>query len=104
MAALTNLLAEDVTFWGDGGGKVPGAATHPITGREAVARFLLETGRAVWQLLPQEIQVELAAVNGQPALITRVGSHPHSVLTIEVEAGQIRTIRLIGNPEKLTHV
>lgn len=104
MAALTNLLAEDVTFWGDGGGKVPGAAMHPITGREDVAHFLLETGRAVWQSLPQEIQVELATVNGQPALITRAGSHPHSVLTIEVEAGQIRTIRLIGNPEKLTHV
>ncbi|HCI82733.1 MAG TPA: RNA polymerase sigma-70 factor [Ktedonobacter sp.] len=104
MAALTNLLAEDVTFWGDGGGKVPGAAMHPITGREDVAHFLLETGRAVWQSLLQEIQVELATVNGQPALITRAGSHPHSVLTIEVEAGQIRTIRLIGNPEKLTHV
>ena len=104
MAALTNLLTEDVTFWGDGGGKVPGAATHPITGRAAVVGFLLETGRAVWQSLPQEIQVELATVNGQPALITRAGSHPHSVLTIEVEAGQIRTIRLIGNPEKLTHV
>jgi hypothetical protein len=48
--------------------------------------------------------VELAAVNGQPALITRAGSRPLVVLTIEVEAGQIRTIRLVDNPEKLTHV
>lgn len=99
-----NLLAEEVTFWGDGGGKVSGAATHPITGREAVTRFLLETGSVVWQSLPQGFQMELAAVNGQPALITRAGSRPLSVLTIEVEAGQIRTIRLVGNPEKLTHV
>ena len=104
MAALMNLLAEEVTFWGDGGGKVPGAATHPITGREAMARFLLETGSVVWKSLPQGSQMELAAFNGQPALIMRAGSRPLSVLTIEVEAGQIRTIRLVGNPEKLTHV
>ena len=104
MVALMNLLAEEVTFWGDGGGKVKGAATQPITGREAVARFLLEIGRVVWQSLPQGAQMELAAVNGQPALITRAGSRPLSVLTIEVEAGKIRTIRLVGNPEKLTHV
>jgi len=104
MAALMNLLAEDVTFWGDGGGKVAGAATQPIIGREAVTRFLLETGRAVWQSLPQGFQMELAAVNGQPALITRAGERALSVLTIEVEAGQIRTIRIVANPEKLTHV
>jgi RNA polymerase sigma-70 factor (ECF subfamily) len=104
MTALMNLLAESVTFWGDGDGKVKGAATHPITGREAVARFLRETGSVVWRSLPQGFQMELAAVNGQPALITRTGSRALSVLTIEVEAGQIRTIRLVANPEKLTHV
>lgn len=99
-----NLLAEEITFWGDGGGKVKGAARQPITGREAVARFLLETGSVLWRSLPQGAQGELAAVNGQPALITRAGSRPLSVLTIEVEAGQIRTIRIVSNPEKLTHV
>ncbi|MGZ3618477.1 MAG: RNA polymerase sigma factor SigJ, partial [Ktedonobacteraceae bacterium] len=41
MSSLMNLLAEDVTFWGDGGGKVKGAATRPISGRVAVARFFL---------------------------------------------------------------
>ncbi len=39
MAPLMNLLAEDVTLWVDSGGKVKGAATHPIHGRDAVARF-----------------------------------------------------------------
>jgi RNA polymerase sigma-70 factor (ECF subfamily) len=102
--ALMNLLAESVTFWGDGGGKVPGAATHPITGREAVARFFLETGSVFRRSLPQGSHVELAEVNGQPALITRAGSRPLSVLTIEVEAEHIRTIRVVANPEKLSHV
>lgn len=104
MDALMSLLAEAVTFWADRGSNIPGAAMQPITGREVVARFLLETGSGVWRSLPQGSQVELAAVNGQPALITRAGSRPLAVLTIEVEARQIRTIRLVVNPEKLTHV
>lgn len=104
MATLMNLLAEEVTLWGDSGGKIPGAATQPINGRETVLRFLQETGKVAWRSLPQGTHVELAAVNGQPALITRAGSRPLSVLTIEVEAGQILTIRIVGNPEKLTHV
>ena len=36
MPALMNLLAEDVTLWVDSGGKVKGAATRPIAGRDAV--------------------------------------------------------------------
>ena len=104
MTALMNLLAEEVTFWGDGGGKVKGAATHPIAGRLAVARFFLETGSLFRSALPGDSRVELAEVNRQPALIIRAGARAFSVLTIEVEAGHIRTIRVIANPEKLTHV
>jgi RNA polymerase sigma-70 factor, ECF subfamily len=40
MTALMNLLAEDVTFWADGGGKVKGVATHQLSGRNMVASFL----------------------------------------------------------------
>jgi RNA polymerase sigma-70 factor (ECF subfamily) len=104
MTALMNLLAEDVTFWGDGGGKVKGAATHPVTGRLAVARFFLETGNLFRRSLPKDARVELAEVNRQPALIIRAGERAFSVLTIEVEAGHIQTIRVVANPEKLAHV
>jgi RNA polymerase sigma-70 factor (ECF subfamily) len=104
MTALMNLLAEDVTFWGDGGGKVKGAATHPIAGRLAVARFLLGTWNVFRRSLPEGSRVELAEVNRQPALITRAGDRAFAVLTIEVDAQQIRTIRIIANPEKLAHV
>ena len=104
MTALMNLLAEDVIFWGDGGGKVKGAATHPIAGRLAVARFLLGTWNVFRRSLPEGSRVELAEVNRQPALITRAGDRAFSVMTIEVDAQQIRTIRIIANPEKLAHV
>lgn len=100
MAPLMNLLSENVTLWADGGGKVKQAALHPIRGRDAVARFSLGTKR-FW---PANSRVELEEVNGQAALIIRTGDHVFSVLTIEVEQGQIQAIRIIANPEKLTRI
>src|SRR6266852_4791045 len=100
MPALMNLLAEDVTLWVDSGGKVKGAATRPIHGRNAVARFALGTRR----FLPEGARVELAEVNGQPALIFRAGDRAYLVLTIEMEAQRIQTVRVMVNPEKLARV
>ena len=104
MTALMNLLAEDVTFWADGGGKVKGAALHQMAGRDAVARFILASTPIFRRTLPEGSRVELTEVNGQPALITRAGDRAFAVLTIEVEAQRIKTIRNIVNPDKLMHV
>jgi RNA polymerase sigma-70 factor, ECF subfamily len=104
MTALMNLLTEDVTFWADGGGKVKGAATRPLAGRVAVARFLLGAESVFRRSLPGGSRVELTEVNRQPALVVRAGEKAFGVLTIEVEAQQIQTIRIIANPEKLAHV
>jgi RNA polymerase sigma-70 factor, ECF subfamily len=101
MTPLMGMLAEEVTMWTDGGGKVKGAATRPITGREAVARFSLAASE---RFLPEGARVELAEVNGQPGLIIRVGERASRVMTIEVEAQQIRAIRIIANPEKLARI
>ena len=100
MHTLMDLLAEEVTLWADGGGKIKQAALRPITGRDAVARFSLGT-RRFW---PENSRVEMAEVNGQPTMIIRTGGRVFSVLTIEVEAEQIRAIRIIVNPEKLAKV
>src|SRR6266536_6488230 len=100
MPTLMNLLAEDVTLWVDSGGRVKGAATRPISGRDAVARFSLGTRR----FLPEGARVELAAVNGQLALIFRAGDRAYLVLAIEVEAQRIQAIRIVVNPEKLARV
>src|SRR2546430_2788012 len=98
--ALMNLLSENVTLWADGGGKIKQAALRPIRGRDAVARFSLGTKR-FW---PENSRVELEEVNGQAALIVRAGGQVFSVLTIDVEQGQIQAIRIIANPEKLARV
>ena len=100
MNTLTDLLAEEATLWADAGGKLKQAALRPIIGRDAVARFCLGT-RRFW---PENARVELEEVNGQAALIIRTGDQVFSVLSIEVEAEHIQTIRIIANPEKLTRV
>jgi hypothetical protein len=69
-----------------------------------VARFLLEAGSIFRSTLPEDAQGELAEVNRQPALVIRAGAQAFLVLTIEVAAGQIRTIHAIANLEKLAHV
>src|SRR5579872_6007754 len=97
MTTLVNLLAEDVTFWADGGGKVKGVATRQIFGREAVARFALDNSLIFRNSLPTDSRGELAEVNGQPALITRSGNKALAVLTIDVEGQHIRAIRFIAN-------
>jgi RNA polymerase sigma-70 factor (ECF subfamily) len=100
MESLTSMLAEQVTLWADGGGKARGAATRPVWGRDAVMRFILGT-RRFW---PVDARVEIEEVNGQAALVVHVGDRAFSVLTIEAEQGQIQTIRILANPEKLTRV
>ncbi|HZC04860.1 MAG TPA: RNA polymerase sigma-70 factor [Ktedonobacterales bacterium] len=100
MTPLMNLLAEDVTLWADGGGKVKQAARRPIHGRDAVARFSLGTKR-FW---PANARIELAEVNGQAAFVVRTDEGAFAVLTIEVEQGQIQAIRIIANPEKLARI
>ena len=100
MAALTGMLAEEVTLWADGGGKVKGAATRPVFGSAAVARFLVGT-RRFW---PEGAHAELREVNGQTAAIIYAGDHAFSILTIEEDAGHIQAIRIVANPEKLARI
>ena len=100
MHGLMTMLADDVTLWADGAGKIRGAATRPIAGREAVARFSVSSLR----FLPEGYTSEFAEVNGQPSVIIRAGGHVISVITIEVVGQRIRAVRVIANPDKLGHV
>lgn len=95
---LMAMLAEDVELWVDGGGKIRGAASRPIFGRNAVAQFVLGANRS---FLPKDYVIEQSEVNGNPALIARSDGHAYVVLTIDIGDGRIQAIRLIANPDKL---
>ena len=101
MDGLMNLLAEDVVFWSDGGGKAT-AAIHPIHAPVQVAKFLL----GIRRLAPDDAQVAVENINGQPAVILMDGAGtPLNVITIEMNADQrIQTIRVLGNPDKMSYL
>lgn len=99
---LTALLADDVTMWADGGGKIPGAALRPLHGAANVARFLIGVTA---RLTPPGARLAVVNVNGKPTLLVqRADGTPFVVVSIEVDGSHIRTVWAIGNPDKLTAV
>jgi RNA polymerase sigma-70 factor (ECF subfamily) len=97
---LMSLLAEDVTVWSDSGGKVSGAARHPIQGRDKVARAVI----AMLSHAPEGTTLDVIEANGLPALLIRINGQIAVVITVEVEGDLIRAARSIANPDKLAHL
>jgi RNA polymerase sigma-70 factor (TIGR02957 family) len=99
--ALEQILAEDVTFHADGGGKAP-AVAHPVRGRVQVARFVLglvrHAGTHGWRM-------QRVLVNGGPgAQVLDDHGTLVAVLAVHVADGQVRSLYNVLNPEKLGHV
>jgi RNA polymerase sigma-70 factor (TIGR02957 family) len=101
VAALEEVLAEDVTFQGDGGGRAP-AVAHPVTGRRQVARFLRGIMRQGARLGLRYDRVE---VNGQPGVCAvDPDGRVVAVLALDVVDGHVQALHNVLNPEKLTHL
>jgi RNA polymerase sigma-70 factor, ECF subfamily len=98
LEGLVALLAEDITLWGDGGGKVPGAALKPVHGAKSVARAALGFRQRV---VLQEIDVRPTRINGQAGFIAYLSGRPFSALIFDIRRGRIQTIYAVGNPDKL---
>jgi RNA polymerase sigma-70 factor (ECF subfamily) len=104
-AGLTSVLAEDIGFWSDGGGKVL-AARRPIFGRDQVVSLLLgfrRTAPAVGVPL-ESVTLDIVEVNGEPAMLLRVAGRLDGVYVMAVEEGAITAIRVVRNPDKLTYI
>ena len=101
-AALIEVLAVDVTFYSDGGGKVA-AVPRPVQGAARVAQVLLGFAKLY---APASIEVTTRAVNGLPGFIVR-SSNGTLIQTIALEpseSGQIQAIYVQRNPDKLRHL
>jgi RNA polymerase sigma-70 factor (ECF subfamily) len=98
MDGLLALLAEDITLWADGGGKVPGAALKPVHGATSVARLAIG---AVRRFVPAGSVIRPAEINGEPGFIAYVAGQPLAALVLAIREGRIHTIYAIGNPDKL---
>ena len=101
MEALLGMLAPDVVFHGDGGGKAQ-AIGRPLVGRDRVVRLLLGIFRRARVV---DVSLRLAWINGQPgAVVYDAEDRVISVLGLEVADGVVQAIRSVVNPDKLGHL
>jgi len=102
LAGLEALLAHDVEMTGDGGGKVP-AIKKSLRGRSRVARRLAVFIPTVTRL--PGVVLRPVDVNGGPgALLLDGQKRLIGVWALDVTDSQIRSISVIVNPDKLTHL
>jgi RNA polymerase sigma-70 factor, ECF subfamily len=92
---LMKLLADDVVFYGDGGGKGP-AIAKPLYGRQRVVPFVLSLLKLVKRM---DLVLEPTEVNGEPGAVSRApdGSIV-SVMSMQIADGQIVSVRSVVNP------
>ncbi len=101
LAELEQLLAEDVAFYGDGGGNAA-AVRCPVLGRTQVARFLLGIAR---QAVRERAVFQPVEVNGEPGgRIIDANGQIYGVLALEIDGDHIVAIRNVINPDKLRHL
>jgi len=99
LQSLLDVLAPDVVALSDGGG-VRQALPRPMVGAEKVARLLA----AHFKVLGGRETVQLAPVNGYPALITRLDGEIDSVVAVRIDDGRVTGLYVVRNPAKLSRV
>ena len=97
---LIALMAEDITFWSDGGGQAT-AAHHPLQGCRKVARFLIAIRRS--RLIPM-LHPQIVQINDQPGIVNVVEGNTQSTFSFEFSDQIIQSIFAVVNPEKLKGV
>ncbi len=100
IGSLLALLSNEIVLYADGGGKAA-AVPNRIYGRDHVARFVIG---AIRKFVPQQRVTRVVGVNGQIGLVSYFEGRPGSVITFGVEAGLIRNIYIVSNPEQLARL
>jgi RNA polymerase sigma-70 factor (TIGR02957 family) len=96
---LVELLAEDVAFYGDGGGKAT-AVARPVVGAEAVIRLLAGFLRAGTR---RRATAEVVEFNGEPGMAVYEDGRLIALWSFEASGGGLQAIRGVVNPDKLRH-
>ena len=52
----------------------------------------------------ESVTLDIAEVNGEPAMVLRVAGRLNGVYVMAVEDGAIAAIRVVRNPDKLTYI
>ena len=97
---LLDLLAKDVVFVSDGGGKAK-AFLKPVHGAEAIARPMINATR---KFRTETQEIKHALINGLPGFVTFEGVRAVRVMAFGILGGRIQSIFVISNPDKLGHL
>lgn len=101
MSALRGLLADDVSVYSDGGGKVH-AGLRPILGIEDVMKL---HGSLARFFAKEMSRVERwGMINGLPGFVTREPGGVLQTTALAIEDGKIIGIYIMRNPDKLRHL
>ncbi|MEH6437447.1 sigma-70 family RNA polymerase sigma factor, partial [Massilia sp. DD77] len=100
LGQLKQLLADDVVFYADGGGK-RNSSINPIVGLDKVSRFLGALAGKGWvaaQVLCDTL------IDGLPGQVTVENDALLQTLAVEIDGGKIKAIYVTRNPDKLGHL
>jgi RNA polymerase sigma-70 factor, ECF subfamily len=96
---LIDLLAQEVTKWADGGGKVS-AARRPLYGREKALQLL----RGLTRLYYSHVRISVAEINGTVGMLMWLDDLLVGVTAFEIRDNQISEIYDMLNPDKLAYI
>jgi RNA polymerase sigma-70 factor (ECF subfamily) len=99
-AALAGLLADDVVYYSDAGGRAT-SALRPIAGRDKVVRLITGLSR---KGLATIRKIRATQINGSPGFIVERTGGEILTMAFDFRDGQIANIYLTMNPDKLRHL
>lgn len=99
-AALVSLFAEDATLTADSGGKVT-AARKILVGRRKIVNLFYHLGRRTKAASAGALDLRIVSLNGELGMVTVLFGQMFSAAAFEIEAGKIRSIYNVMNPDKL---
>jgi RNA polymerase sigma-70 factor (ECF subfamily) len=99
--ALGKLLARDVSFQSDGGGKRP-ALPRVIVGSDEVAGLLGAIASTYLATTPTKL-VRYTFINGLPGFVTEEADGLQTTALL-IEGGRIKAVYVMRNPDKLRHL
>ncbi|MGW3659044.1 RNA polymerase sigma factor SigJ [Streptomyces sp. NPDC005151] len=103
--ALLQVLAPEVSLWGDGNGD---GKAHPVGGlrsfhgRDKVARALIGSARR----FGKDLDIEYRSVNSAPSAVMFDGDTTQAVIVLDLtsDGHQVCGIYIVANPDKLSHI
>ena len=96
---LKTTLADDITVYSDGGGKVA-AARKSFGGLHKVAKFL----SVVHKKYMASFDVREAMLNNEPGLVFSLNGTIQAAWSIHIEDDRIKNLFIVLNPEKLSGI